>query len=134
MRVLIIGATGYIGGRLAPVLLEHGHDVVCAARTPAKLAGRPWAHQVELVSADVLDRASLDAACRGADAVVYLVHSMDGQGDFRGRDRQAAEHVRDAVAAAGVQRLIYLGGLGEDGADGLSPHLRSRHEVGRVLA
>jgi len=133
MRVLIVGATGYIGGRLVPRLLDRGHEVVCAARTPAKLAVRPWIGQVETVEADVFDRGSLDRACAGVEAVVYLVHSMDGQGDFLERDRTAAANVRDAAAAAGVERLVYLGGLGQPG-DGLSPHLRSRHEVGRLLA
>ena len=133
MRVLVLGATGYIGGRLVPVLLDRGHQVVCAARSPEKLAARPWAEQVELVRGDVFDRASLDRACRDVEAVVYLVHSMDGQGDFAGRDRLAAANVRDAAAAAGVSRLVYLGGLGQED-EGLSAHLRSRHEVGRVLA
>ena len=136
MRVLVTGATGYIGGRLVPVLLARGHQVRCAARTPAKLDDRPWRDQVEVVRADVFDRDSLDAACAEIDAVLYLVHSMDGSGGaggFATRDAQAAANLRDAAAATGVQRIVYLGGLGHD--DGrLSDHLRSRHEVGSVLA
>jgi uncharacterized protein YbjT (DUF2867 family) len=133
VRVLVTGATGYIGGRLVPELLERGHQVVCAARTPAKLDGRPWRDRVEVAKVDVFDRDSLDAAAAGCDAVYFLVHSMDGEDRFAERDRQAAANVRDACAAAGVSRIVYLGGLGRE-SDDLSEHLRSRHEVGRVLA
>lgn len=132
MRVLVIGATGYIGGRLVPELLEQGHEVVCGARTPGKLDGRPWRDRVEVARVDVDDRGLVEAAARGCDVVYHLVHAMDGGDDFAERDRRAAEHVRDGAAAAGVRRIVYLGGLGH-GAD-LSPHLRSRQEVGRVLA
>ena len=133
MHVLVTGASGYIGGRLVPELLARGHRVRCLARSPAKLDGRSWRQDVEVVRGDVLDRSTLDAACAGIDAAYYLVHSMDGAGDFAARDRTAAANLRDAAAAAGVGRLVYLGGLG--GADGrLSAHLRSRQEVGRVLA
>jgi uncharacterized protein YbjT (DUF2867 family) len=134
MRVVVTGSTGYIGGRLVPVLIEHGHSVVCGARTPAKLDERPWRDAVEVARLDVTDPASLEAAFAGADAVYHLVHAMDGEGDFAARDREAASNVRDAAAAAGVQRIVYLGGLGHDDDDDLSEHLRSRHEVGRVLA
>jgi uncharacterized protein YbjT (DUF2867 family) len=133
MRVLVTGATGYIGGRLVPSLLERGHEVVCAARTPAKLDARPWRDDVEVARVDVLDRSSLDAAMTGVDAVYHLVHSMDGQGSFAERDRRAAANVRDAATAAGVGRIVYLGGLGR-ADDALSDHLRSRQEVGEVLA
>jgi uncharacterized protein YbjT (DUF2867 family) len=133
VHVLVIGATGYIGGRLVPELLARGHGVRCGARTPSKLDPRPWRDDVEVVEADVFDRASLDAAVAGCDAVYFLVHSMDGAGDFAERDRRAAANVRDASAAAGVGRLLFLGGLGAE-SDELSEHLRSRHEVGRVLA
>ncbi len=134
MRVLVSGATGYIGGRLVPQLLADGHEVRCLARTTAKLEGRAWRDDVEVARGDVLDRESLDGAMDGIDAAYYLVHSMDGEGEFMKRDRQAAENFRDAAAAAGVHRIVYLGGLGQAGDEGLSEHLRSRHEVGEVLA
>jgi uncharacterized protein YbjT (DUF2867 family) len=133
MRVVVTGATGYIGGRLVPELLDRGHDVVCGVRTPAKLAGRAWSDDVEVAEIDVFEPASLERAFAGADAVYFLVHSMDGGSDFAERDRTAAANVRDAAATAGVGRIVYLGGLGEE-SDELSEHLRSRHEVGRVLA
>lgn len=133
MRVLVTGATGYIGGRLVPELLARGHEVRCAARTPSKLDGRPWRDQVEVAEFDVFDRPSLDAAVAGCDAVYFLIHSMDGEDAFAERDRKAAANVRDACAAAGVSRIVYLGGLGDEDDD-LSEHLRSRHEVGKVLA
>ena len=133
VRVLVLGATGYIGGRLVPELLERGHEVVCGARRPSKLDGRPWRDRVEVVEADVFEPDTLAAAVADVDAVHYLVHSMDGDGDFARRDRQAAANVRDACAGADVRRIVYLGGLGQEGDD-LSHHLRSRHEVGAVLA
>lgn len=132
MRVLVIGATGYIGGRLVPELLGRGHEVVCGARTPKKLDGRPWRDEVEVARVDVDERDSIEAAARDCDVIYHLVHAMDGRGDFEARDRRAAEHVRDAAAAAGVGRVVYLGGLGHGGD--LSPHLRSRQEVGQILA
>jgi uncharacterized protein YbjT (DUF2867 family) len=133
VRVLVTGATGYIGGRLVPELLARGHEVRALARTPAKLDDRPWRSDVEVVEGDVFDPDSLDRASEGMDAVYYLIHSMDGEDGFAERDRRAAANVRDAAARAGVQRLVYLGGLGNDDED-LSEHLRSRHEVGKVLA
>ncbi|MFA9432195.1 SDR family oxidoreductase [Egicoccus sp. AB-alg2] len=132
MRVLVIGATGYIGGRLVPELLARGHQVRCGARTPQKLDHRLWRDEIEVARVDVADRDQVRAAADGCEVVYYLVHSMDGAGGFEERDRQAARNVRDAVAEAGVRRLVYLGGLGH-GPD-LSPHLRSRQEVGRLLA
>ncbi len=133
VHVLVTGATGYIGGRLVPELLAAGHRVRCAARTPSKLDERPWRDEVEVVRADVFDPASLDDACDEVDAVYFLVHSMDGGDDFAARDREAAGNVRDAAAGAGVRRIVYLGGMGEE-SDEPSHHLASRHEVGRVLA
>jgi uncharacterized protein YbjT (DUF2867 family) len=136
MQVLVTGATGYIGGRLVPELLAAGHRVRCVARTPAKLDALPWRDDVEVVKADADDGESLGAAMEGCDAAYYLLHSMGTSGDeaFADRDRRLAETFRDAAAAAGLRQLVYLGGLGVDDDPSLSPHLASRHEVGRVLA
>lgn len=133
--VAVLGATGYIGARLVPRLVKAGWLVRAIGRNPDKLAGRPWAGspQVEVRTGDVLDRASLVEALQGCQAVFYLVHSMNPQtADFAAADRQAAENMTAAAAAAGVDRIIYLGGLGND-APQLSHHLRSRHEVGEIL-
>jgi len=138
-RVLVTGVTGYVGGRLVPELLAAGHEVVCLARSPEKLASRPWRDGVEVAGVDVRDTAAVAAALAGCDAAFYLVHSMDGEGDFAARDRAMAESFRAGCEQARVDRIVYLGGLGPDGDHGdggevLSEHLRSRHEVGQVLA
>ncbi len=132
--VLVTGATGYVGGRLVPELLARGHRVRCLARRPAKLGGLPWAGDVEIVRGDVASGEGLRAAFEGIDAAYYLVHSIGGTGDWERRDVEAAERFRDAAADAGVEQIVYLGGLGDEAAEDLSPHLASRHEVGRVLA
>ncbi len=134
MKVGVIGATGYVGGRLVPHLLDAGHSVRCLARTPERLRDVEWRDSVEVVPADVLDQASLEAGFRDLDAVYYLVHAMGHAGNFAEADRQGAENTRHAAEAAGVGRIIYLGGLGDDGPGELSHHLASRHEVGDVLA
>jgi uncharacterized protein YbjT (DUF2867 family) len=134
--VLVTGATGYVGGRLVPLLLDAGYRVRVMGRSMAKLACRPWAGHpnAELVTADVFDRDSLKGAAQGCWAAFYLVHSMTSRTkDFAEADRRAAHNMADVCAAAGVKRLIYLGGLGEDSPD-LSEHLRSRTEVARILA
>lgn len=132
--VLVTGATGYIGGRLVPELLAAGHQVRCVARTPSKLADEAWFDDVEVVAGDVTDDRALDAALDGVEVAYYLVHSMGGPADFDAEDRRAARTFRDAAARAGVLRIVYLGGLGADDDPTLSRHLRSRHEVGRILA
>ncbi|MEX1185980.1 MAG: NAD(P)H-binding protein [Gemmatimonadaceae bacterium] len=129
--VLLTGATGYVGGRLLSVLEERGHRVRCVARKPEKLTPKVG-RTTEVVAGDVLDRASLDAALRDVDAAYYLVHSMGSAGSFESEDRAAARNFGEAAAAAGVQRIIYLGALGS-GDEELSPHLQSRHEVGDIL-
>ena len=133
MRIAVTGATGYIGGRLVPQLLAAGHEVVCMARTPAKLADRPWFGDVEVVRADVLRDVGLEAALAGADAAYYLVHSMGEGKGFEDADQQAALQFAQACDTAGVDRVIYLGGLGSED-ETLSPHLTSRHDVGKALA
>jgi uncharacterized protein YbjT (DUF2867 family) len=133
MRVLVLGATGYVGGRLVPELLAAGHRVRCLVRNPAKLDGRRWRAQVEVVGGDAADLTSTRVACEGMDAVVFLVHAMGGPDDFEEREHRLAVTVRDAAAAQKVGRIVYLGGLGAE-TDQLSKHLRSRQSTGRVLA
>jgi len=129
--ILLTGASGYVGGRLLSALERDGYRVRCLARRPEMLRTRANA-ATEVVAGDVLDRKSLEAALEGIETAYYLVHSMGATGSFEDADRQAAFNFADAAKAAGVQRIVYLGGLGDDG-DALSPHLRSRQEVGRVL-
>ena len=129
--ILLTGATGYVGGRLLPALEAAGHTVRCLTRRPEVLTHGHSARDV--VQGDVLARASLDAAMRGVDVAYYLVHSMGAEGSFEEADRQGAANFAAAAKAAGVGRIIYLGGLGREDED-LSPHLRSRQEVGRILS
>lgn len=133
MRIAVAGATGYIGGRLVPRLLQEGHQVVCLARNPGKLDGRPWRDQVEVREGDVLKPESLEPALAGCEVAYYLVHSMAGKANFAAADREAARSFAAAAAAAGLRRIVYLGGLGA-ATDDLSRHLSSRHETGAVLA
>jgi uncharacterized protein YbjT (DUF2867 family) len=130
-RILLTGATGYIGGRLLRLLEEHQYPVRCLARRPE--AVRLTADSsTEVVAGDVLDRASLDDALRGVETAYYLVHSMGLSGSFVEADRLAARNFGEAAKTCGVKRIIYVGGLGSDD-EALSQHLRSRHEVGRIL-
>jgi uncharacterized protein YbjT (DUF2867 family) len=130
--VLVTGATGYIGGRLVPRLLEAGFAVRCLARDPARLQGRPWLGQVDVAAGDCLRADTLVAAMQGVQFAFYLVHSMAAGHDFEQRDVLAARNFAVAARAAGVGRIIYLGGLG-DPESALSEHLRSRQETGAVL-
>jgi uncharacterized protein YbjT (DUF2867 family) len=128
--ILLTGATGYIGGRLLPALLEKGYKVRCLARRPEHLKGR--AHgSYDVVAADLTNAASLAPALAGVATAFYLVHSMGSEGEFAEQDRRAAQNFAQAARAAGVRRIIYLGGLGGDRT--LSAHLASRQEVGRIL-
>ncbi|MFJ3162841.1 SDR family oxidoreductase [Streptomyces kanasensis] len=132
---LVTGATGYIGGRLVPELLAAGHRVRCLARSPGKLRDHPWAGRVEIVRGDVTDEESVAAAMNGVDVAYYLVHSLGTGSGFEDTDRRAATLFGARARAAGVGRLVYLGGLTPAGvpAARLSAHLRSRDEVGRIL-
>jgi uncharacterized protein YbjT (DUF2867 family) len=129
--VLLAGATGYIGGRLIPLLEAKDVGLRCLARNPEKLGSRVKA-AAEVAQGDVLDPASLARALEGVTTAYYLVHLMKSSADFEKQDRQAAHNFAHAARQAGIRRIIYLGGLGDDSGK-LSPHLRSRHEVGRVL-
>lgn len=131
-RILVTGATGYIGGRLVPRLLDKGFVVRCLARNPARLQGRPWSDRVETVKGDVTDAGSLEGAFDDVEAAYYMIHSMGDTAEFHDRDLTAARQFSEAAAAAGVERIIYLGGLG-DAADALSEHLQSRQETGAAL-
>ena len=129
-RVLLTGATGYVGGRLLRKLEESGRPVRCLVRRPEALSGRA-AEQTEIVHGDVLEPDSLHEALAGVTTAYYLVHSMAASGPFAGADRRGAENFAAAARKSGVSRIVYLGGLGAE--HDLSTHLESRHEVGRIL-
>lgn len=132
---LVTGASGYIGGRLVPALLAGGCRVRCLARSPAKLRNHPWAGSAEIVQGDVGDPGSTRDAMRGIDVAYYLVHALGTGRGFEETDRRAARIFGEQARAAGVRRIVYLGGLTPAGVpdEQLSPHLRSRAEVGRIL-
>ena len=131
MQVLVTGATGYIGGRLVSRLRAHNYHVRCFTRAAERLRGR-FDADVDIVEGDIADEAALSRALEGCNAAYYLVHSMSSTHAFADADREAAKRFGEAAHAAGVDKIIYLGGLGND-RDALSAHLRSRHEVGEVL-
>ena len=134
--VLVVGATGYVGGRLVPRLVERGHHVRAMGRSAAKLLCRPWGRHplVEVVEGDVLDLQSLRQAARGCRSAVYLVHSMNARkAAFAEADRRAAHNMVAAAQAAGLEQIVYLGGLGDPSERSISKHLVSRHEVGAIL-
>ena len=124
--VLVTGATGFVGRRLVPTLIEQGHHVRAMTRKPDSYSGLG-----EPVRGDVSDTASLATALAGVDVAIYLVHSLDHR-DFERRDREGARNFSAAAAEAGVSQIVYLGGLGSEDQD-LSAHLRSRREVEELL-
>lgn len=135
LTCLVTGASGYIGGRLVPELLDAGHRVRCLVRTPRKVRDHPWADQAEIVQGDVTDAESVARALDGVDVAYYLVHALGTGRGFERTDRDAARIFGEQARRAGVRRLVYLGGLTPAGVpeSRLSPHLRSRAEVGRIL-
>lgn len=132
MRILVTGATGYIGGRLVPRLLAAGHEVRVLVRRPERLRDVPWSASAEVVEGDLADADAVDAAMADVQAVYYLVHSMGGRGDFERTELDIARTVAGAAYRNGVGRIVYLGGLHPEG-EKLSRHLRSRAEVGEIL-
>jgi uncharacterized protein YbjT (DUF2867 family) len=132
LNVLVTGATGYIGGRLIPLLLEKGHRVRVLVRDPQRLQARSWTEKVEIVQGSVAEAGEIAAAVRGMDAAYYLIHAMCSGPDFARTDRNAA--LAFAHAAQGIRQIIYLGGiLPEATGRESSAHLRSRAEVGEIL-
>jgi uncharacterized protein YbjT (DUF2867 family) len=127
VKILVTGATGFVGRHVAAALVAAGHDVTAMTRRPDQYRGRGAA-----VRGDIADVGSLQSALGGKDVAYYLVHSL-AHADFAERDRVGARAFGRAAAAAGVSQIVYLGGLGEDD-DSLSPHLRSRREVERILS
>ncbi|WP_084596920.1 NAD-dependent epimerase/dehydratase family protein [Nocardioides aequoreus] len=133
MRILVLGASGYVGSRLVPALLGAGHEVVAASSSAPRPDRFAWGHQVDWARCDVTEAGEVAAAVADVDAVCYLVHSLDRRG-FEEVDRIGAEVVRDAVRRSGVRRVVYLSGLVPDAPlCDLSPHIRSRLEVEQVL-
>jgi uncharacterized protein YbjT (DUF2867 family) len=130
--VLVTGVTGYIGGRLVPELLKAGYRVRVMVRDRNRLQGRAWLNQVEVVQADAFDPVSLLSVMTGVSAAYYLIHSMSDSANFDQRDLQAAQNFGAAARSNGVERIIYLGGLGDPTTD-LSKHLRSRQQTGQAL-
>jgi uncharacterized protein YbjT (DUF2867 family) len=133
LTCLVTGATGYVGGRLVPELLAAGCRVRCMARRAGRLSGFGWIGQVDVTEADALDASSLQHALAGVDVAYYLIHSLGSGPAFEATDRASAQTFAACASGAGISRIIYLGGLRPAGSPRLSPHLRSRAEVGDIL-
>ena len=131
-RALVTGATGYIGGRLVPRLLEAGLSVRVLVRNADKLKDVPWRSQVDIVEGDLLDPAVVDQACVDIEVLYYLVHAMGQKGDFEEKELQGARNVAVSAKKHKLSRIVYLGGL-HPATGELSKHLRSRAEVGEIL-
>jgi uncharacterized protein YbjT (DUF2867 family) len=132
MKILVTGATGYIGGRLVPRLLDAGHTVRVMVRNPDRLTEVPWAGRVEVVRGDLSVAQDVADAVAGTEVLYYLAHGMASGPDFEKSDESAAHNAADAARSAGLQRIVYLGGLHPEEGE-LSPHLRSRKLVGEIL-
>ncbi|HET6698171.1 MAG TPA: SDR family oxidoreductase [Nocardioidaceae bacterium] len=132
MRTLVTGATGYVGGRLVPALLEAGHDVTVMARSERKVRGHAWADRVDVAVADATRPQQVAAALEGVDVAYYLLHSIGTGHDFAATERRIAEDFAGAAERAGVRRIVYLGGM-DPRDEELSEHLRSRSAVAEVL-
>lgn len=133
MRVLVTGATGYVGGRLVTRLVAEGFEVRVMARDPERLRDYPWREQVEIVTADALDRVSLDKALADVNVAYYLLHSLSEHAGFETIEDQMAQNFADAAKSAGLEKIIYLGGIASPTLE-LSPHLTSRAKTGELLA
>jgi len=130
--ILVTGATGYVGGRLVPRLIEKGYRVRCLVRDPSRLEGRSWLDKVEVVQGDMLIPGSLGEAMQNVQIIYYLIRSLSLGNNFSTRDLEAADNCAQAAKKCGVENIIYLGGLGNPGIK-LSPHLISRHKTGEAL-
>ena len=130
--ILVTGASGYIGSRLIPTLIEKGYKIRCLVRDERKISERSWFRKVEIFRGDVFETASLTKALEGVEVAYYLIHSMSAGKDFHQQDLKAAGNFSDAAEKAGVKQMIYLGALGNPDSD-LSDHLRSRQETGDKL-
>lgn len=128
---LVTGATGYVGGRLIPMLLEAGYRVRVLVRHPERIAQLPWNNRVEITIGDANDPQVVQRALADVDIAYYMIHSIGASGNFEALERQTAQNFADAALACHVSRIIYLGGLAND--PNLSPHLRSRAEVGNIF-
>ena len=131
-KALVTGATGYIGGRLVPRLLEAGFSVRVLVRNADKLKDVPWRSQVDIIEGDLLDKYVVNQACTGMEVFYYLVHAMGQKGDFEEKELRGAHNVAEAAKSNGLLRIVYLGGLHPSTGE-LSKHLRSRAEVGEIL-
>lgn len=133
-KILVTGATGYIASRLIPLLLEKGYRVRCLARNPERLRARNWYPNVEVIAGDVTRPATLPAAMQGVRAAYYLIHSMSAGHGYDRLDLQAARNFGQAAQTAGIEHIIYVGGLADPADPKLALHLKSRIESGAALA